>query len=208
VIERNPTETIWQRYDRALSRVGDGDLAGAAGDIQFILDELRRQESEAEELRYYRSKHALLYMIGLIRVQQRDLSGAREAFGEAMVENAGFAHAQAALGLLSRTERNMRQALEEHTAAAALMPNDPVIQLQHAQALFDAGRFDAAVEVAQRVASAEPIWAAPHLIMGRARERQRRNTEALGHFRAYVSRARRADPNAQALRPRLDAQTP
>ncbi|MEX2181537.1 MAG: hypothetical protein WD771_05805 [Gemmatimonadaceae bacterium] len=46
-IDRNPRGTIWLRYDRALSRVADRDLAGALTDLQFILDELRRQEEVA-----------------------------------------------------------------------------------------------------------------------------------------------------------------
>ncbi|MEX2181538.1 MAG: tetratricopeptide repeat protein [Gemmatimonadaceae bacterium] len=147
-------------------------------------------------------------MIGLIRVQQGDYAGAREAFGEALVENAGFAHAQAALGLLSRTERKMTQALEEHTAAAGLLPSDQVLQLQHAQALFDAGRFEAAVQAAERVAAAEPRWAAPHLLMGRARDRQRRTAEATEHYRAYLARATRTDPQAPALRARVGSTPP
>ncbi len=205
IIERNAEGSVWRRYDRALSRVMLSDLNGALADVQAVLTELRRQEDAADELSYYRSKEALLHMIGLIQVQKGDLAAARAAFGEALVENAGFAYAQAALANVSRVERKPREAVEEFALAIELAPADPVVRWWYAQALSDAGRYDDAVVEARKVIAAEPLWAAPHFVVGRARERQGRTTEMTSAYAAYLARAPMADPTARALRQRFPA---
>lgn len=202
-IERKPEEATWFRYDRALSRVMLNDLAGAREDLEVVLATLRAQEAAAEELTYYRSKHALLHMIGLIRVQQGDLDGARANFGDALVENAGFAYAQAALANVTRAERKPREALAELEAALLLAPDDAIIQWWYAQTLADAGRYDAAVAQARKVADREPAWPAPHYVIGRARERQGRQTEARAAYAMYVRLASAKDPLARQLRQRF-----
>jgi len=207
-IERAPQDALWQRYDRALSLVMANDLAGAQADIEAIIAELRRQEDTAESLSYYQSKHALLHMLGLLQVQRRDLPAARAAFGDALVENAGFAYAQAALANVSRMERNHRVAVDEFALALELAPHDAVIRWQYAQALFDAGRYDAAVAEATIAAEREPLWAAPYLVIGRSRERQRRTEPMTAAYAAYVARAPDADPTARALRQRISGLTP
>jgi tetratricopeptide (TPR) repeat protein len=207
-IERNPQDAIWQRYDRALSLVMANNLQGAQSDIEAILDELRRQEASAEDLSYYRSKHALLHMLGLLQVQRGDLATARATFGEALLENAGFAYAQAALANVSRMERKPRDAVTEFSLALELAPDDAVLRWQHAQALFDAGRYDASVAEATLAAEREPLWAAPYLVIGRARERQRRTEQMTAAYAAYVARAPETDPTARSLRQRVSGLTP
>lgn len=207
-IERAPQDALWQRYDRALSLVMAADFAGAQADIEAILAELRRREATADELSYYQSKHALLHMVGLLQVQRRDLAAARAAFGEALVENAGFAYAQAALANVSRMERKPRDAVTEFALAIELAPDDAVLRWQHAQALFDANRYDAAVAEATVAAEREPLWAAPYLVIGRARERQRRTEQMTAAYAAYVARAPESDPTARSLRTRISGLSP
>lgn len=202
-IERRSAEGTWYRYDRALSRVMLRDLAGARADLEAVLDTLRAQEATAEELVYYRSKHALLHMIGLIRLQQGDLDAARAAFGEALLENAGFAYAQAALANVTRAQRRPRDAVAELEAALLLAPDDLVIRWWYAQTLADAGRYDAAVAEARQLAEREQLWAAPHYVIGRARERQGRQAEAREAYATYLRLAPAKDPLARNLRQRF-----
>ncbi len=201
-IERNPKE-VWMRRDRALSRVMLRDLAGARADIEALVAALRQAEDTASEVSYYRSKHGLLHMLGLIRVQQNDLVGARTVFAEAMVEDAGFAYGQAALANVSRMERKAREATTEFELALELAPQDAVIRWWYAQALFDAGRYDASVAEAQKVVAAEPQWAAPHFTIARARERQGRTADARAAYAGYLQRATVTDPSARAIRTRF-----
>jgi len=207
-IDRNPKEGLWQRYDRALSLVMANNLQGAQSDIEAIIEELRRQEASAEELSYYRSKHALLHMLGLLQVQRGDLATARATFGDALVENAGFAYAQAAMANVSRMERKHRDAVTEFSLALELAPDDAVLRWQHAQALFDAGRYDASVAEATIATEREPLWAAPYLVIGRARERQRRTEPMTAAYAAYIARAPESDPTARSLRQRVSGLTP
>lgn len=202
-IARAPERALAQRYDRALSRVMVQDLTGARDDIVAIIEELRRREAAASELTYYQSKHALLFMVGLIEAQRRDFAAARAAFGEAVLENAGFAYAQAGIANVSRVERKPRDAVTEFALAIELAPDDAVLRWQYAQALFDAGRYDQAVAEATRAAEREPLWAAPHLVIGRSRERQGRTTQSRAAYQEYIQRATDADPSARQLRQRL-----
>ncbi|MBX3173780.1 MAG: tetratricopeptide repeat protein [Gemmatimonadaceae bacterium] len=204
-INRDPQRYLTQRYERALNRVMQQNLDGAREDLVAIVEELRRRESSAAELDYYLSKHVFLYMIGLIDVQRRDFAAARLNFAEAMLENAGFAYAQAAVANVSRVERKSRDAATEFATAIELAPTDPVLRWQYSQALFDAGRYDQAVAEATRAAEQVPQWAAPHLVVGMARERQGRNTQAQQAYETFVGLAPQADPTAQRIRQRLAA---
>jgi len=202
-VDRDPEGTLWARWRLAGSRVGAGDLAGATGDIEFMIATLAKDENRARELRFYRSKEMLHYMVGLLKMQQRDLGAARTAFGEAIVENAGFALGHASLGLIERAERKLPEAVTLYAQAVEIAPNDGVLRTQYAQILLDAGRYDPAVAEARRAIELEPLWAAPHYIVGRARERQGRQAESQAAYSEYVRRATLADPQARTLRQRM-----
>jgi Tfp pilus assembly protein PilF len=146
--------------------------------------------------------------LGLLQVQRGDLPAARASFAEALLENAGFAYAQAALANVSRMERKPRDAVTEFALALELAPDDAVLRWQHSQALSDARRYDAAVAEATLAAEREPLWAAPHLVIGRVRERQGRTTQMTAAYSAYVARAPEADPTARSLRQRISSLTP
>lgn len=199
---RAPEERLWTWWRLAVARVGTNDLAGATRDLQFMLQVMEKKESSARQLRFYESKELIYYMIGLLQVQQRDLPAAREAFGQATVENAGFPYAHAALGLVARSERNLPDAINALASAVELAPWDAVVHTQYAQMLLDASRFDEAAASAARATELEPLWAAPHYIIGRARERQGRTAAAQFAYGEYARRATAADPQVRALRQR------
>ncbi len=198
----DPEGRLWTWWRLAIARVGAGDLPGATRDLRFMLSVMEKREETARTISFYQSKELIHYMIGLLHVQQRDLAAAREAFGQATVENAGFPYAHAALGLVARTERKMPETLTAFAAAVELAPWDAVMRSQYAQMLFDANRYEAAVEQASRATELEPLWAAPHYIIGRARERQGRTEEAQTAYSRYVQLSTAADPQARALRQR------
>jgi tetratricopeptide (TPR) repeat protein len=200
--EKDPEGRLWTWWRLAIARVGTGDLAGATRDLRFMLSVMEKEEASARQINFYQSRELIHYMVGLLQVQQRDLAAAREAFGQATVENAGFPYAHAAIGLVARTERKMPETLNAFAAAVELAPWDAVMRTQYAQMLLDANRYESAVEEASRATELEPLWAAPHYVIGRARERQGRAEEAQLAYGAYVRLSPAADPQARALRPR------
>ncbi len=202
-IAREGPKALWRRFDRALAYVAADQLPLALSDLRMILGALRAQDAR-ETVVLYRSKHFLLYMIGLILAQQGDLQGARTAFEEAQLENAAFAYGNAALGALSRAERNLPQAATEYGLAVELAPNDGVLRFQYGQLLEDLQRYEGAVEQLLRATELEPHWAQPHLALGRARERQGNADEATRHYERFVALSSANDPLAKALKMRLE----
>lgn len=202
-IDRDSVRTLWQRRERALSKVGYGDFAGAVRDLNFLLAALRQQDEADAEGGYYASKHGLLHMIGLLHAQRRQFAAARDAFSEALVENAGFAYAHAGLGLVARAERNARAAADAYAQALLLAPQDPVLRQSYATSLLDAGNAEEAIAEARAALQAEPLWAAPYFTLARALERRGAQAEAQAAYAAFVERATRNDPNLAAARAKL-----
>jgi tetratricopeptide (TPR) repeat protein len=207
-LARDKEQKRWAVLNLAISRVGANDLGGAVTDINWLLDLMNREEASADEVYFYESKELLHYMIGLVEWQRRNLPAARAAFGQATVENAGFAYAHAALGMVERAERKFPAAIAAYAQAVELAPHDASLRLQYATVLVDAGRYDQAASEAQKVVDAEQFWAAPLYTLGRARERQGRTTQATEIYRRYVAIAPRNDPQARALRERLGITAP
>jgi tetratricopeptide (TPR) repeat protein len=207
-VARDKEQKRWAVWALAISRVGSGDLSGAVSDFRWIVDLMNREQESAEEVYYYESKELLLYSIGLIEWQRRDLAAARAAFGEATVENAGFALAHAAIGMVERAERKFPAAIAAYAQAVELAPADAVLRAQYAQVLLDAGRYELAVAEAQLAAEREPMWATPLHIIARSRERQGRVTQANDAYLLYLSKAPRNDPQARAIRQRLGITEP
>lgn len=203
-IDQGVRGAVWRRFDRALAYVSTGDLPAAEADLRVLLDTLRAREESERIAPSYQSKHFLLYMIGRIQVQRRDLAGARQSFGDALVEDASFAYGHLGLASVSRAERKNAQAAGEFALAIELAPNDGYLRYLHAQVLYDLSQFERAAEEAKRAAEIEPEWALPELLLGRARERQERLPEAFTHYARYVELAPAADQQAKNLRLRID----
>lgn len=203
-IDRGGPRTLWLRYDRATASVMAGNLPAALQDLTTLVAELRKGD-EKEMVDFYRSKHLLLYMIGMLQGQLRHLPAAREAFGESMVEDAAFAYASAGLATISRAQRQNAQAATELEWAVNIAPLDGQLRYQYGQVLFDLKRYEGAVEQLAEAARLEPWYAAPHLLLGRAREAQGRLDDAFTSYERYVALAPARDAQRAALRIRIDA---
>lgn len=203
IITRDGEKAMWRRYDRALAYVAANQLPLALADLRGLVEALRAQDAK-ETVVLYRSKHFLLYMIGMILTQQRNYAEARTAFQEALLEDAAFAYGNAGLAALSRVQRNPTQAAGEYALAVELAPNDGVLRQQYGQVLIDLQRYEGAVEQLQRAVALEPHWALPHLYLGRAREKQGKMEDAFAHFERFVALSPANDSQAKAIKLRLD----
>lgn len=201
-IESRGDKALWTRYDRAIAAVAAGNMQLALTDLRTLVDALRQRDER--EIGTYASKHHLLYMIGLLHNQMNARPQAREAFGEAIVEDASFAYGHAGLAAMSRAARQHAQAATEYAQAIELAPGDGQLRLLHAQTLFDLQRYEGAAGEATKAAELEPHWAAPHFLLGRIRERQGRDAEAIPHYQRFVALASRKDPQAGSIRMKLE----
>lgn len=202
-IERGGARAVWTRYDRALASVAAGDMPAALADLKTLVEELRKRD-EKQTLSFYASKHQLLYMIGLIHSQMGNQPASRESFGEAIVEDAAFAYGWAGLAALSRGARQNAQAAGEYEQALLLAPVDGYLHYLQGLTLFDLQRYDGAAQALERAIVLEPHYAPPYYMLGRVRERQGREPEAIPHYERFVQRATVKDPIAKNVRFRLE----
>ena len=202
-IERDGRSSLWRRYDRAVTYVAMGNGPAALGDLRALLAELRK-EDERGAVTFYRSKHFLLYMIGMIQMDRRDYAGARATFQESLLEDAAFAYGNAGLAALSRLQRLPAQAAGEYALAVDLAPDDGVLRQLYAQVLYDLQRYDDAVEQLTRALALEPQWSVPVLLLGRVREKQGHEVAAFEQYARYVAMSPVNDTPAKNLKLRLD----
>ncbi len=202
-VERGGPRALGSRYDRALIAVAAGEMTLALTDLRTLVDELRKLD-EKQMVRFYASKEQLLYMIGLLHNQLGDRVAARAAFGEALVEDAAFAYGYAGLAAMSRVGRQHAQAATEYAQAIELAPDDGHLRLLQAQTLFDLQRYEPAAIELERAIALEPWYAAPQYLMGRVRERQGREADAIRHYERFVALASQKDPIAKNMRFRLE----
>ena len=200
-IGRGGRDARWRRFDRALAYAAMDDYKNSLSDLRAVLAELRADEQRGA-VRFYRSKHFVLYMIGTLHAAMRDSANARRAFQEALLEDASFAYGNAGLASVSRVQRNNVQAADEYSLAVELAPNDPVLHFLRAQVLFDLNRHADAEQDLTRAMELEPHWAAPLYLLGRVREKQDRPEDALAVYTRFVQMAPRNDLQAHSLRAR------
>ncbi len=202
-IERDGRGALWRRYDRAITYVAMGDAPKALADLRALLEVLRT-EDERTATTFYRSKHFLLYMIGMIQTDMRDYAGARTSFQESLLEDAAFAYGNAGLAALSRMQRQQAQAAGEYALAVDLAPSDGVLRHLYAQVLYDLQRYEEAAEQLTRAIALEPHYPAPVLLLGRVREKQGNEAAAYELYARFVAMAPASDTQAKNMKLRLD----
>lgn len=203
-IDRKGKNSLWLRYDRATAAVMAGDLPLALSDLTTLVSELRAQD-EKQAVTFYRSKHLLLHMIGMIHREMRNVPAARTAFGEALVENAGFAYASAELGAIARAQRQPAAAADHYATAVGLAPADGVLKFQYAEVLFGLRQPAGAAAQLREAIRLEPYYAAPRHLLGRVLESQADTAGAFRCYEAFVALAPASNTQARALRVRLEA---
>jgi len=202
-IERDGRAALWRRYDRAITYVAMGDGPKALADLRTLLEELRKAD-ERGAVTFYRSKHFLLYMIGMIQTGLRDYAGARMSFQEALLEDAAFAYGNAGLAALSRAQRLPVQAAGEYALAVELAPGDGVLRYLYAQVLYDLQRYEEAANQLARAIALEPHYPAPVLLLGRVLEKQGKEAAAFEQYARFVRMAPASDAQAKNVKLRLD----
>lgn len=206
-IERDGRAALWRRFDRAITYVAMGDGPKALADLRTLLEELRKAD-ERGAVTFYRSKHFLLYMIGMIQTDLRDYAGARTTFQEALLEDAAFAYGNAGLAALSRVQRQPAQAAGEYALAVELAPGDGVLRYLYAQVLYDLQRHEEAAAQLARATALEPHYPAPVLLLGRVLEKQGKVDAAFEQYARFVRMAPASDPQAKNIKLRLDLRAP
>ncbi len=182
-----------------------GDAAKAIEHLTAALEERRKRENDSREnIFVYDSKALLEHSLATAHGKAGDVAAAREAYGRALQEDLAFAPAHAALAQLALAAGDTASALSEMALAVELAPSDAALRYDYGVLLARSGAraAEAAAEL-KRAAELEPYYAAPHFILGVMHDGSDLRDEALEHYRAFLERAARDDPQRARAAGRL-----
>ena len=202
LIRRNPEKYGYLRLVRASALVKLHQLDSAATEISALLAQERAQDAKSLG-NGYESKELLEYALGLLQLNLRNTAAAREAFGRATVENAGFAPAHALLGELAVAAKDTTTALLEFGLAAETDPTDVEILIGYGKALRVAGRPVDAAEQFRKAVALEPYYADPFLNLALALEEAGERAGAADAYGQFLSKSMQSDSRRSAVEQRL-----
>jgi tetratricopeptide (TPR) repeat protein len=203
-VRRSPGD--WRtRHDLVLTLVNLRRYDEARVNLDSVLAALRRRD-ERRVTHVYESKEMLMYSIGLLYLVQNRLPEAREAFAQAVLEDASQWYVHRGLGLTLFAGGHAAEALPEYRTALELAGDgEPLLLREYADALAAAGQHADAVAQLARLVELDPDWADAWLALGNAQVRAGNTAEAVQSFTAYLARAPRRDAeNVARIRATLD----
>lgn len=196
VVRRSPGD-FRNRYDYALTLANLRRYDEARVQLDSVEATLRRRDERGLG-RMYESKEMLMYSVGLLWLAQNRPDQAKEAFAQAVVEDASQWYGHRGLGLALLAGGRAADALGEYRTALELAGEEPLLLNEYAQALYAARQYPAAVEQFSRLVRIAPEWATPWRALGNAHLRAGRKAEAIEAFNTFLARAPRTETDAVA----------
>jgi tetratricopeptide (TPR) repeat protein len=192
-IRRDPQKYGYLRFVRASAWVNVHRFDSAAADIAALLAQERAQDAKTLG-NGYESKEVLEYASGLLQLNMHHVAAAREAFGRATVENAGFAPAHAQLGELAIAARDTTTALLEYGLAAETGPTDVEMLIGNGKALRLAGRARDAADQFRKAVTLEPYYAEPFFFLAQALDAAGDKSAAADAYAQFLAKSTQYDP--------------
>lgn len=151
----------------------------------------------------FRTRALWLYSLGRIFEAQRADSAARQAYQDAVVENAAYYPAHFRLGMLALQRRDTPEALREFSAAATTHEDDYFARANLGLMYQMAGRHTDALLHLGRATELEPWAAKTWYALGMSLDVLGRRAEAIDAYTRYLSLAMRADNYREPAERRL-----
>lgn len=193
LVKTDPQKYGYLRFIRAAAFVNVQRLDSATAELTSLLAQLRSEDDKAVGSSY-QSKELLEFALGLLHLQVRRNAAAKEAFGRAVAENAGFAPAHMLLGRMAVAARDTANALLEAGLAVETEPADVEARIGYGDALMQARRpKDAAVQFL-KATELEPFYADPQFLLATALEGAGDTAGAKEKFARFLELASRSDP--------------
>jgi Flp pilus assembly protein TadD len=182
-----------------------GNADSAVAHFQVALADLREKDAK-KTVRWYDSKALLEQSIAMVYEGAGQDSLAREAYGRALQEDLSYYPAHARLGMLALRQGDTTTAVSELDLAVQVKQDDAALRHVYAQALIAARNGAAAGTQLMTAIRLEPLYAAPHYLLGRLHESYEMAEDAARNYADFLARAAARDPlraDAQARLERL-----
>ncbi len=156
---------------------------------EFEAERTLEQSGESTLVRVYNSREMLEYSIGRVRETQGKVAAARDAFGQALVENLAFYPGHTALVRLALAGNDTATALKEYDQAVQLAPNRADIRYAYGALLMARQQFNEAAEQFRLAVEAEPYFARPYFPLAYIREGQGKDSLAIAYYTTFIDLA-------------------
>ncbi|HYL55396.1 MAG TPA: tetratricopeptide repeat protein [Gemmatimonadales bacterium] len=150
---------------------------------------VEQQSEESTLVRLYNSKEMLEYSIGRVRETQDKRAAARDAYGQALVENLAFYPAHVALARMALATGDTSAAMKEYELAAQLAPKRADILYFYGVLLMTRQNFDAAAEQFRLAVDADPYFVKPYFPLAYIREGQGKDSLAIAYYTQFIALA-------------------
>ncbi len=150
---------------------------------------VERQSEESTLVRLYNSKEMLEYSIGRVRETQDKRAAARDAYGQALVENLAFYPAHIALARMALATGDTSAAMKEYELGAQLAPKRADILYFYGVLLMTRQNFETAAEQFRLAVDADPYFAKPYFPLAYIREGQGKDSLAIAYYTEFIALA-------------------
>ena len=181
-----------------------GNVDSAVGSLKLAITEAKKVEDTAL-VRFYQPKARYLYQMGWLYESQDRSNEARDAYGQALVEDLSFYPAHQRLALLALAQGDTTTAISEFDIAVQAGTHDVVLRVQYAYALAATRKLAEASQQIQQVIAKEPYYADPYLMLARLYEATQMGDLATESYKAFLERAPKADLQRQFAAERVQA---
>lgn len=190
------------RADVARVHFLSGNLPQAAEHMRKAIEEMR-EDDDREMVFVYESKALLEHSLATVHRRTGNRDAAREAYGRALQEDLSFYPAHVFLSEMALEAGDTATALSEMALAVEIAPGEPSLRHAHAVLLLRARRpIEAAAEL-EKAIELEPYYAAPRFLLAALNDASGVSDAARTHYRAFLERAPRDDPQRPRATGRL-----
>jgi TolB-like protein/tetratricopeptide (TPR) repeat protein len=159
--------------------------AGSLSDSKDALAKAKAAVNKALELdEMLAQAHTIL---GLIKFDEWDWTGAEIEFKRALELNPNLARAHSSYGLYLTVMGRPTEALAENKRAQELDPLNIYVKLGEGLALLNAGRFDEAIRQLQHVIELQPDFSLAHYVLGASYALKGMYSEAIAEYQKFSS---------------------
>ncbi len=174
----------------------------AAAELRHAVNEMKKEEKK-EDAVIYRPKALLDYRLAHVFLMADKTDSAKAALGRALEEDLAFYPAHITLASMALAHGDSAGAKGEMDLAVQLQPTDPYPFMRHADLAIALHDYDQAAASLKSVIALEPFFAEPHRLLGLVAEAQKNTTDAIEHYRRFLSLTVRDDRAASVLRDRI-----
>ena len=184
------TSGIHALRGRIFQAVGNPD--SALGSLKAAVDAAKKVEDTAL-VRFFQPKARYLYQMGWLYEALEKPALAREAYGQALVEDLSFYPAHQRLALLALAAGDTATAISEFDIGVQAGTEDVVLRLQYAYALAATRKLAEASQQVQQVIAKEPYYSDPYLMLARLYDATEMADLALVNYKAFLARSPSTD---------------